>query len=315
MQDSPNGFETPMLGLETSEWLAKLEEIAGEDGYYQPLGPRHHAVLIEDKPVLLVTFESIDTIQARGDTGEPLGFELVQEFGWSHLCLLCEEETWFRDPHVYAYFDRMADDGFFDEFDQVVFYGAGPGCAYAAAAFSVAAPGATVITVQPQATLAHRLAGWDDRFAHMRRVSFVDRYGYAPDMLDAADRAFVIYDPHQEKDAIHAALFARANVDLLPMPLMGDDIEAALLRMQILFPLLAKAGTGRLTRSDFHRLARARRTHMPYLDALLRHIESQRRPFLKALLCANVVRRMKAPHYLRKLELLEKAARQGKLAS
>jgi hypothetical protein len=315
MQDSPNGFETPMLGLETSEWLAKLEEIAGEDGYYQPLGPRHHAVLIEDKPVLLVTFESIDTIQARGDTGEPLGFELVQEFGWSHLCLLCEEETWFRDPHVYAYFDRMADDGFFDEFDQVVFYGAGPGCAYAAAAFSVAAPGATVITVQPQATLAHRLAGWDDRFAHMRRVSFVDRYGYAPDMLDAADRAFVIYDPHQEKDAIHAALFARANVDLLPMPLMGDDIEAALLRMQILFPLLAKAGTGRLTRADFHRLARARRTHMPYLDALLRHIESQRRPFLKALLCANVVRRMKAPHYLRKLELLEKAARQGKLAS
>lgn len=313
MQDAANGFDTPMLGLEPAEWLARLEEIAGEDGHYQPLGPSHHAVLIEDKPILLVSFESIDTIQARGDTGQPLGFELVREFGWSHLCILCEEDSWFRDPYVYAYFDRMSDDGFFDEFDHVVFYGAGPGCAYAAAAFSVAAPGATVITVQPQATLDPRLAGWDGRFPQMRRVSFVDRYGFAPNMIDAAERAFVIYDPQVEKDAIHAALFARDNVTLLPMTHMGGDIETALLDMQILFPLLAKAGAGKLTPAAFYRLARARRTYMPYLDALLRDIESQKRPFLKALLCANVVRRMKAPRYMRKLDLLEKAARAGKL--
>ncbi|MCW8843243.1 MAG: phosphoadenosine phosphosulfate reductase, partial [Rhodobacteraceae bacterium] len=223
------------------------------------------------------------------------------------------EDTWFRDPHVYAYFDRMADDGFFDEFDQVIFYGAGPGCAYAAAAFSVAAPGATVIAVQPQATLDPRLAGWDSRFPQMRRVSFVDRYGFAPNMIDAANRAFVIYDPLEEKDAIHAALFARDNVTLLPMTHMGSEIETALLNMQILFPMLAKAGTGTFTAGAFYRLARARRTYMPYLDTLLRAIESQKRPFLKALLCANVVRRMKAPRYMRKLELLEKAALEGKL--
>jgi hypothetical protein len=42
------------------------------------------------------------------------------------------------------------DDGFFDEFEQVIFYGSGSS-GYAAAAFSVAAPGATVIAVQPQA--------------------------------------------------------------------------------------------------------------------------------------------------------------------
>lgn len=315
MQDSPNGFEMPMLGLETSEWLVKLEKIAGDDGYYQPLGPRHHAVLIENKPTLLVTFESIATIQDRGDTGLPLGFEMMEELGWSHLCLLCDGDTWFRDPHVYAYFDRMADDGFFDEFDRVVFYGAGPGCAYAAAAFSVAAPGATVITVQPQATLTPRLAGWDDRFANMRRVPFTDRYGYAPDMLDAADKAYVIYDPREDKDAMHAALFARENISLLPMPRLGANLEAAMLDMHILFPLLAKAGTGKLSKGAFHRLARARRNHMPYLDTLLLEIEDQKRPLLKALLCANVVRRLNAPRYMRKLDFIEKAARQGQLAS
>ena len=40
--------------------------------------------------------------------------------------------------------------------------------------------------MQPQATLDPRVAEWDDRFLHMRRTDFTDRYGYAPDMLDAA---------------------------------------------------------------------------------------------------------------------------------
>jgi hypothetical protein len=50
--------------------------------------------------------------------------------------------------------------GFFDDFDQVVFYGAGQ-CGYAAAAFSVATPGATVVAIQPQATLDPRVTEWD----------------------------------------------------------------------------------------------------------------------------------------------------------
>ena len=40
---------------------------------------------------------------------------------------------------VYGFFDQILDDGFFDEFDTIIFYGAGP-CGYAATAYSVAAP-------------------------------------------------------------------------------------------------------------------------------------------------------------------------------
>ena len=57
----------------------------------------------------------------------------------------------------------------------------------------------------------------------------------------------------------------------------------------------ARAGAGRLNAHAFHRLWRARRTHIPYLDTLLAEIERQRRPFLKALLCANVARRLRKP--------------------
>ncbi|MGX9349991.1 phosphoadenosine phosphosulfate reductase [Shimia sp. W99] len=314
MQDSPNGFDAPMLGLKRKAWLAKLEEIAEEHGYFQPLGAKHCATLIEDKPVLLITFETMQSIQDRGDTGQPLGWELVRELGWSHLCLLSDGDTWFRDPAVYAYFDRLSDDGFFEDFDRIVVYGAGS-CGYAAAAFSAAAPGSTVVALQPQATLDPDLTGWDRRFPEARRLCFTDRYGYAPDMLDAAEDAFVIHDPRQDLDAMHAALFARENVTRLTTPFLGDDIEADLLEMQILFRILAKAGAGKLTPHAFHRLYRARRNHRPYLNALLHEIERQKRPFIKALLCANVARRLKEPRFMRKLNMLVQAADKGRLAS
>lgn len=314
MQDSPNGFDTPMLGLKRDAWLAQLEDIAEAHGHFQPLGPRHFATLIEDKPVLLVTFEAMQGIQKRGDTGQPLGWELVRELGWSHLCILSDGDTWFRDPAVYAYFDRLSDDGFFEDFDRVVFYGAGP-CGYAATAFSLAAPGATVVAIQPQATLEPHLTPWDPRYPQAKRLSFGDRYGYAPDMLQAAQSSFVIYDPLESFDAMHAGLFRADNTALLATARMGNDIESQLLDMQILFRILAKAGAGKLSAAAFFKLYRARRTHLRYLNRLLGDIEKQRRPFIKALLCANVARRLKEPRFLRKLNLLVQAADQGKLAS
>lgn len=312
MQDSPNGFDTPMLGLGRDAWLAHLEEIAEEHGHFQPLGESHCATLVEDKPVLLVTFETMQSIQTRNDTGQPLGWELVRELGWSHLCILSDGDTWFRDPAVYAYFDRLSDDGFFDEFERVVFYGSGP-CGYAAAAFSLASPGATVVAIQPQATLDPRLTGWDRRHLAGRHLCFSDRYGFAPDMLDAAESAFVLFDPKQDLDAMHAALFRRANTTLLQMAHLGDKIESDLLEMQILFRILVKAGTGSLTAEAFYKLYRTRRTHLPYLNNLLSDIALQQRPFVTALLCANVARRLKEPRFMRHLDGLVEDADQGLL--
>lgn len=313
MQDAPNGFDIPMLGLPKDEWLTKLEEVVDEHGYFQPLGDRHFATFVEDKPTLLVTFETLQGIQSRGDTGQPMGFELVRELGWSHLCLMSDGDTWFRDDAVYRYIDRLVDDGFFEDFQKVIFYGSGA-CGYAAAAFSVAAPGATVITVQPQATLDPRIAGWDHRFPHTRKMSFTDRYGYAPDMIDAADHAFVLFDPNQTEDAMHAALFARENVTLLRMPNMGSKLEPNLLNMQILYRILAQAGGGKLSSASFNDLYRARRNHKPYLLGLLHKLKGQKRPYLEALLCANVTQRMKAPRFANHLNALEQSASEEKRA-
>lgn len=303
MQDVVRDVSQGLEGLGKAEWLRKIVEIADEHGYFQPLGKEHFAMFVEHGRTLLVTFETISEMRARG--AEPLGWRMIRDAGWSHLCIACEGETWFRDKRVYGYFDRLVDEGFLEDFDNVIFYGAGS-CGYAAAAFSVAAPGATVVAVQPQATLDTEIAGWDHRFRPMRRVDFSDRYGYAPDMIEAADRAFIVYDPTATLDAMHAALFRRANVTPLRVRRMSERLQGDLLGMQILYRMLEKAASGRLDARSFARLARTRRNHPPYLRSLLSAVEEKGRTKLAAALCRNVVSRMKAPRFARRLETLER---------
>ncbi|MDQ7071586.1 MAG: phosphoadenosine phosphosulfate reductase [Rhodobacterales bacterium] len=306
MQDSPNSFDTPLVGLPKGEWLERLAAIADENGHFQPLGKRHFATFVEEKPTLLVTFETVQGIHALSDTAQPMGWDLVKALGWSHLGIISDGDTWFRERRVFGYFDRLIDDGFFEDFDQVIFYGAGP-CGYAAAAYSVASPGATVIAVHPQATLDPSVAGWDQRFRTNRRTSFTDRYGYAPDMIDAADHAYVLYDPEIDLDAMHAALFTRPNVTKLEMRHMGDALQTDLIEMQILFRLIAKAGSGKLDKNSFARLFRARRDYPPYLRNVMNALDSRKRFGLTKMLCQNVIRRLEnAPRFSRRLEALEK---------
>lgn len=311
MQDEQNSIDVSIAGFRPAVWKRKLVAQAEAEGMAEELGPNHFATFIDRDPVLIVTFETVQGIRAMSETHQPFGFELVRAQGWSHLCIMSNGDTWFRDPRVYGFFDRLIDDGFFEDFDHVVFYGAGP-CGYAAAAFSVAAPGATVVAVQPQATLDTRMTEWDDRFTEMRRVSFTDRYGYAPDMLDAADHAFVLYDPLQPLDAMHATLFARQNVTRLRMRYLGGELQSRLLEMNLLFRILTLAGQDALTPRAFYRLLRARRSDETYLRILMSQLDMHNRPYLNMLLCRNVTARLPAPRFHKRLNELEQRAREGR---
>lgn len=306
MTDEMPTLETSLLDLPRRDWLKAVEQIVEEDGYIETLGRRHHAIFVEQGDTLLVTFETLQGIHALSDMGQPLGWEMLREHGWSHLCLASNGDTWFRDQSVYGFFDRLIDDGFFDEFETVVFYGAGP-CAYAAAAFSVAAPGARVLAIQPQATLDPRVTEWDDRFTDMRIQDFTSRYGYAPEMLDAAEQSHVIYDPRQQLDAMHAALFTRPNVEKYRMRFMGDALQTDLLEMGTWVPLLQAVASDKLTPLFFAELYRARRNYRPYLRNLLDLFESQGRTGLVEALCSNVSNRMRAPRFSKTLRRLQSA--------
>ena len=289
--------------LDRAGWCARMDQLTAEEGYFESLGARHYAFLHDDGPILFLSFQPLDRILAR--PGQmPLGHVIAKANGWSHLCIVSDGDTWFRDPAVYGYFDRLVDDAFFEDFDRVLVFGAGA-AGYAACAFSVCAPGAVVLAVSPRATLDPAVAGWDRRNLAARRLDFTTRYGYAPDMTEGAARVFVIYDPLLPENAMHAALFHAPWVTRLPAHHFGDSIENALELTGILPSLLTEACEGRLTAAGFARLWRVRRRFGPYLRGLLRKAELAQRPRLALMVCRSVVRRLGAPRFRRRMTELE----------
>ena len=132
----------------------------------------------------------------------------------------------------------MIDDGFLDQFDDVIFCGCYAG-GYAAAAYSVSYPMATVITINPQATLNPSIASWDKRFKHTRRQDFTKRFGYAPKMCESAKNVFVFYDADSPENAMHAALLGQAQAR--PGPLLTKLVCQHTLRLHPTAPKFVAA--------------------------------------------------------------------------
>ncbi|MGB7322062.1 MAG: phosphoadenosine phosphosulfate reductase [Albidovulum sp.] len=303
MQDD-NASAVDIASLSEADWFARIERIGEENGHFRRLGQSHAALFVDAGPTLIVTFETVASMRAHQPGQLPLGYHVAKGRRWSHLCLIACNDSWYRDQNVYAYFDQLVDDAFFEDFEQVVFFGSGM-AGYAAAAFSVAAPGATVILAAPQATLDPRIASWDPRFAEMRRTSFTDRYGYAPDMTEGAGSVYVLFDPEQNLDAMHAALFVRPWTTLLPCRNLGRDVGYAMDQMRILPSILVAACTGNFDEKLFRIFYRGRRNYRPYLLAILARLEGDGRILLAALLCRNVSERLGAGKFKARLEKLE----------
>ena len=280
-------------------WLALIDRIGAVEGSFKTLGPRHWALFVDDGTTLVVSFETIDSARAR--QGQmPLVHPIAAEMGWSHLCLIAGDQTWFRDPAVYAHFDRLVDEAFFEGFDRVLFYGAGP-MGYAACAFSVTAPGAQVLALAPVATLNPAQAGWDDRYKAGRALDFTSRYGFAPDMIDGCGALSLICDPYVRPDAMHAALFHAPHTRLLPVRYAGADPEAALARLGILDAVIIQASEANLTPASFARLWRKRLVDATYLKSLLQAVEAKGSTRRVIMLCENVVRRLRLARFRKRL--------------
>lgn len=294
---------TETLPLSKDKWAQSMEALTEEQGYFQPVGPNHSALFIDESPTLLVTFESTDDVLASPEQ-MPRGYEVAKEHGWSMLTLFADVPSWFRDPAVYAFFDRQVDDAFFEDFDSVLFFGAGF-AGHAACAYSVAAPGAQVLALNPRATLAPAIAGWDSRDRARRRLDFRSRFGYAPDMLDGAGKAIVVHDPRIAVEAMHATLFRAPHVRTLNAPFMGENLVQPFADMGILHPMIEAAMAGHLTPLRYAQLLRKRRDYAPYLAALLGQANAMGRPKLQIAICQSAVTRLNSGRFAKRLAKLQ----------
>lgn len=290
-----------------AEWQSRMAEIGKMHGFFERLGRDHHALYVQEGNTLLVSFDDIDRVIQNGTDALPAGFEAVTKREWSFLSILADGRTWFRDQGIYSFFDKLIDEGFFDSFDKVIFLGAGPMCAHAAAAFSVAAPGAKVLAISPAATLNREDAPFELRFRSAWRKSFTDRYGYAPDMLDAASEAFIIYDPLEILDASHAALFRGKTIHKFRFRGAGPSILNLLEPHNNLDRILKATANDRMNDLRFSQITRRlRQTNYSYLERLLSRAEERGGAKLAAIVARRGLAATGSAHFARRLSALER---------
>ncbi len=294
--------------MDREAWNEELRALGEAEGFFEELGEDHTALFVKSGKTLIVTFENLDHVFEHSNR-LPWGFDFVQKQGWSILGLMAHDWTWYRDDAVYDFFDSLKKKRFFRKFDNVVFYGASMG-AYAACAFSAACPGATVVAISPQATLDRDLASWEKRYQKAWKRDFNSRYGYAPDMVAKAKEVFILYDPLEPPDAMHAALFQSKNITKLKCRFQGHRIASGLIQMGLLKPVVAGCVDGSLNTTSFYQMLRARRGFRRYLRELLLRIDEKRHPYLISLLATRVLNEGNGPVFRRKLnaanELLRK---------
>ena len=290
---------TPMARDFTSDEATLIQK--GEDeGFYRNLGSKHSALFSKRGSTLLVTFENLDHVVNRTEDQLPWGYSLAEKQNWSILGLMAHEWSWYRDDAVLDFFDEMRDTGFFKDFDRVIFYGASMG-AYAACAFSSAAPGSDVIAISPQATLDRGITSWETRYRKTWRRNFSDRYGFAPDHVRTANQVVLIFDPASPLDAMHASLFRGDNVISVRCRFMGHRIMSLWATMGILKEAAICLLEPKPDILEFRRLMRHRYNSQRYQKELLAQVMAKKRDDLIIRLCEAVLARRRAPHFRRAL--------------
>ena len=259
-----------------AEWGQIATTLAGQDGWYRP-GTGGHSFLYtpRSKDTLVVTFDNLDIAMTKRTDRRPWGYSFIKEQGWSMLGVLAGGWTWYREPWVYDQFDQLKADGFFDQFQRVVFYGASMG-GYAACAFSPAAPGCDVVAISPQSTVDKAVVPWETRYKTVWNRDFTGRYGDASDVSQMARRVSILYDPYEPLDAQHAARFTNDNVTHLRAPLLGHRLGSSLNQMGILSPIILGALDGTLSPLDYYKLLRARKGSARYQRELFNRAVAKR---------------------------------------
>lgn len=307
-------FDATFAQTTLADWLDLVDRQDDGDCFIDFLGPKHAcltadhhdfmSVNADQSKTLLVTFETVSDFWQGGRQGTPLAWQIAKTTGWACMTCVSGGETWFRDHYVYSFIDRLVDEGRLDAYENVLFYGKGS-CGYAAAAFSLAAPSATVLTIAPQATLLPNIAGWDHRFNQARKLGFSAPYGFAPEMAEAARATYVLFDPAMDLDHMHAQLFATHGATVLRTPYLSNITQELLVESDQLVPLMTSALEGSLTQSRLSFMLRTRKTYLPYLRQLLHITDTRDRAGLSTRVCEFTLERYQAPRFRKRLEQLK----------
>ncbi|RKT32529.1 glycosyl transferase family 92 [Roseovarius halotolerans] len=244
--------------LSLPPWFAEIHTGGDREGFYTRL--KHHAVacIRRDDARLVVTFDNLSNVNDLSPEREPWAYRFLRANDCSHLSVMARRKDWYRDPQLIAYLEKLSADGFFRQFGKVFLTGTSMG-GFAALAFASLAPGATVISFNPQTTLDENLVPWEERFLTGRRRDWSLPHSDCAFEIDDIEKAYVFYDPFFAPDRRHVERLEGDNVILLKTWFAGHFSPVFLRRSNLLKPVMQHAIDGTLTPAVFYSMFRDRR--------------------------------------------------------
>lgn len=248
---------------------AAIEATATSGGFFRDFD-RHSAVHFQRGSTLVVTFDNMKS-RDMPVPRYPWAYQFVAKQGHSHLGIMMKRRNdWFRHRQLCDFFDELRDSGFFDRFDNVVFYGSSMG-GYGALTYASACPRARAIAFSPQTTLSPALVPWERRYENARLRGDWDEPRYADAALTTHHlcEALLFYGPCMPEDRRHADRLTARGVVHLRCPFVGHKIPRYLAFWGLLGTVVREAIDGTLTDAEFVRMIRVRRDHKSYVRSVL----------------------------------------------
>jgi hypothetical protein len=262
--------ETAGQGL-LPDWYREIFPAGPRDGFYEKLGD-HALIHIARAPdCLVVTFDNLSDAGYPGYDIRPWAEKFIREQGWSHLGVVAQGPTWYRDAQLIARMEALRDAGFFARFSRVVMAGASMG-GFGALAFADLAPGCDVIAFSPQSTLSNDLVPWERRFDKGRAQDWSLPRSDASQTLGQAGRVWVVYDPFLQPDFDQIARLPQDKTVHLKAFGQGHKTALVLRRMDLLKSVMREAVEGRLTPQWFYKATRARKNIYLYRKVMEEHL-------------------------------------------
>ncbi len=277
-EDTPetDGLEedTPPPAADLPGWFAEIHTGGARQGFYTRL--ENHAVMCiyRDPARLVVSFDNLSNVNDLSPGREPWAYKFVRDNGCSHLSVMARRKDWYRCPQLVEHLQKLSADGVFSAFDKVFFTGTSMG-GFAALAFASLAPGATVISFNPQTTLDATLVPWEDRFGMGKARDWSLPHSDCAYEIDEVDKAFVFYDPFFTPDRRHVDRLEGGNVIRLKTWCSGHFSPVFLRRANLLKPIMQHALDGTLTPATFYQLYRERRMLPWYRRALQTNLQER----------------------------------------
>nr|WP_111301139.1 hypothetical protein [Paracoccus saliphilus] len=231
----------------------------------------HRLQYLHGGDTLIVSFDNAADAKGTPYAGRPIwGQSFYRSEGHSLLGVLAATNDWFRCKELITALTSLSEAGFFKSFRHVVMSGSSMG-GFAAAAFAPLAPGCTVLSLSPQATLDPKRVPWDKRFADGLRQDWSLPFGDAAEGLKAARVGYVLYDSLNRPDQRHVDIIAAApSVRLIRVPAGGHGVPPMLVQTKLMKQVSRDIIAGRFDEASFYRAIRARKDTIRYYRMLAR---------------------------------------------